>query len=100
ARVNADALPLSFRQHFLDGFMKASNAKGLEIGAGQTGGHLPADIPASVKPGVEQVALKTFTEAYTPAMRIVLILPIIVLVAAVVASMFVRHNPPESSEGD
>jgi EmrB/QacA subfamily drug resistance transporter len=99
ARVNAEALPLSFRSHFLDGFAKASHAKGLEIGAGQTGGHLPADIPSSVKPALEQVALKTFTDAYIPAMRITLILPIVVLALAVVASTFVRRTADETEEG-
>lgn len=100
ARVNADALPMSFRRHFLEGFEKASQAKGLQIGAGQTGGHLPADLPSSVKPALEQIALKTFMDAYIPAMRITLVLPIVVLVLAVVAAMFVRHPEPEESGVD
>jgi hypothetical protein len=93
ARRNAEALPESFRPDFLDGFARAAQAKGLEVGVGQSGGHLPDDIPASVLPAVEQVALKTFQEAFPPTMRATLVLPLVVLVLAVIGALFVR--PPE-----
>ena len=99
ARENVQALPLSFRPWVLDGFEKAaSTAKGLEVGAGQSGAHLPADLPSSVLPAIEQVALKTFHDAYIPAMRTTLIVPIVVLALAVVGALFVRHadRTPES----
>lgn len=92
AQRNADALPESFRPHFLEGFAKAAQAKGLEVGAGQSGGHLPADLPASVRPAIEQVALKTFQEGYLPAMRATLILPLVVLALAVIGALFVRRE--------
>jgi len=92
ARANADALPESFRPWVLDGFDKAAKtAKGLEVGAGQSGAHLPADLPPSVRPAIEQVALKTFYDAYIPAMRTALIVPIVVLAVAVVGALFVRR---------
>jgi ABC-type transport system involved in cytochrome bd biosynthesis fused ATPase/permease subunit len=91
AQRNADALPESFRPHFLEGFQKAAQAKGIEVGAGQSGAHLPADIPSTVLPAIEQVALKTFHEAYLPAMRATLILPLVVLALAVVGALFVRR---------
>lgn len=93
ARENVQALPLSFRPWVLDGFEKAaSTAKGLEVGAGQRGAHLPADLPASVRPAIEQVAMKTFHDAYIPAMRTTLIVPIVVLALAVVGALFVRQT--------
>lgn len=96
ARVNADALPMSMRVHFMEGFEKAAAAKGgLQVGVGQTGSHLPADIPISVRPAIEQVAQKTFYEAYIPAMRATLILPVVVLVLAVIGAMLVRRRPED-----
>jgi hypothetical protein len=62
------------------------------VGAGQTGGHIPADLPASVKPAIEQVAMKTFYDAYVPAMRITLIIPVVILAIAVICALFVKHT--------
>jgi hypothetical protein len=47
---------------------------------------------------VEQVALKTFYEAYIPAMRVTLILPVVVLALAVVAALAVRRQQPAEPE--
>jgi hypothetical protein len=90
ARINADALPMSVRTRFVEGFSHAGTSKGLQVGTGQTGGHLPDVIPESVRPGVLQVATKTFYEAYLPAMRITLLLPLAVLALAAVAVLLVR----------
>jgi MFS family permease len=100
ARANVDALPQSMRQRFLDGFDKVTAGRGLEVGAGQTGAHLPPDIPESVRPAVEQVALKTFYEAYVPSMRTTLILPVVVLLIAVVAAVVLTRSdrPPAPDE--
>jgi EmrB/QacA subfamily drug resistance transporter len=98
ARENVQALPLSFRPWVLDGFEKAARTvKGLEVGAGQSGAHLPADLPASVRPAIQQVALKTFHDAYIPAMRLTLLVPVIVLALAVVGALLVRPvDEPEA----
>jgi len=98
ARQNVDALPQSMRARFLEGFEKAATAKGLEVGAGQTGTHLPPDIPSSVRPAIEQVALKTFYEAYIPAMRATLILPLVVLVLAVIGALLVRPRADDEEQ--
>jgi EmrB/QacA subfamily drug resistance transporter len=93
AQENVKALPESFRPWMMDGFEKAAaTVKGLEVGAGQSGAHIPADLPSSVKPAIEQVALKTFHEAYIPAMRTTLIVPIVVLAVAVICALFVRQK--------
>jgi EmrB/QacA subfamily drug resistance transporter len=93
AERNVQALPLSFRPWVLDGFEKAARtAQGLEVGTGQTGAHLPADLPASVRPAIEQVGLKTFYEAYIPAMRVTLLVPIVVLALAVIGAFLVRGS--------
>lgn len=92
ARANAIALPQSFRQRFIDGFSHVASAKSLEIGTGQTGSRLPDNIPESVRPGILQVATKTFYEAYIPAMRVTLILPVVVLALAALAVFLVRRG--------
>ena len=102
ARENVQALPLSFRPWVLDGFEEAARTvKGLEVGAGQTGARLPADLPSSVLPAIEQVALKTFYEAYIPAMRATLVIPVVVLALAVVGALLVRgaEVPGPSPDG-
>lgn len=92
ARENVQALPLSFRNWILEGFEKAAaTARGLEVGAGQTGSHLPADLPSSVRPAIEMVATKIFHEAYVPAMRTTLIVPVVVLALAVVVALLARR---------
>jgi EmrB/QacA subfamily drug resistance transporter len=97
ARADVQALPESFRPWLLDGFEKAARtARGLEVGAGGTGAHLPADLPATVRPAIEQVALKTFHDAYIPAMRITLVVPIIVLALAFVGASFVRRREADT----
>ncbi|HZM84199.1 MAG TPA: MFS transporter [Candidatus Limnocylindrales bacterium] len=96
ARANADALPLSMRPRFMEGFEKAAAAKGgLQVGVGQTGSHLPDNIPYTIRPAIEQVAQKTFYEAYIPAMRATLILPVVVLVLAVIVALLVRPRPED-----
>jgi MFS family permease len=98
AERNGLALPESFRAHFLEGFHRAAQAKGLEVGTGRAGAHLPADIPASIRPAIEQVGLKTFHEAYIPAMRMTLMLPLAVLVVAVVGALVVRREPRDQEQ--
>ena len=101
ARENVNSLPQSFRPWMLDGFEKAAaGMRGLEVGTGQTGGHLPADLPSSVKPAIEMVATKTFQEAYIPAMRATLLIPILVLAVAVIAALFAKNAQEDEVTAD
>ncbi|HEX6869780.1 MAG TPA: MFS transporter [Micromonosporaceae bacterium] len=94
AQENVNALPQSFRPRFLAGFAQAASGRGLAVGAGQRGGHLPAGIPSSIRPAIEQVAMKTFYEAYIPAMKTTLILPVVVLALAALGAVLVRRPQP------
>jgi Na+/melibiose symporter-like transporter len=76
-------LPEQYRGPFVDGFSKAGHT-GFEVGTGQSGASL--DLPAQV----QAVAHHVFTQAFVDAMHPSLILPIAVLVAAALASTFVR----------
>ena len=95
ARENAIALPGSLRNHFLEQFEKIDSAKGLQVGVGQSGAHLPADLPSSVRPAIEQVSERTFYDAYIPAMRFTLIVPLAVLALALVGALLARRTPAE-----
>jgi EmrB/QacA subfamily drug resistance transporter len=76
-------LPEQYRGPFVDGFSQAAHT-GFEVGAGQSGASL--DLPAQV----QAVAHYVFTHGFVDAMHPTLILPIAVLVAAALASVFVR----------
>jgi EmrB/QacA subfamily drug resistance transporter len=98
ARVDVLLLPQSFQPPVLDGFEKAAaSAKGLEVGVGETGAHL-GNLPDTIRPGIEQVALKIFQDAYIPTMRVTLIVPIAMLTLAVVGAALVRR-PAETATG-
>ena len=99
AEENSIALPQSFRPRFIEGFSHIAAARGgLEIGTGQTGARLPDNIPSSVRPAILQVATKTFYEAYIPAMRVTLILPVVVLALGALAVLLVRRAEPPADE--
>jgi EmrB/QacA subfamily drug resistance transporter len=90
--VEASAqLPAQYQKSFVDGFSNAAHT-GFEVGAGQTGASL--NLPAQV----QAIAHFVFTHAFVDAMHPTLVLPIVVLVLAAFASVFVRsHKAGEAS---
>jgi TRAP-type C4-dicarboxylate transport system permease large subunit len=97
ATANASALPEQFRAQFVEGFSNAAT-KGLQVGAGQSGVALPPGIPDQIRAAIVALAQKTFHEAFTSAMRITLVLPLIVLGLAALAVLLVRSTPRAKSE--
>jgi EmrB/QacA subfamily drug resistance transporter len=86
AEVNAASLPPGVRDRFVQGFEEVSS-KGLEVGAGQSGAALPTGTPEQVV----QLALKTFHEGFTVAMRATFVLPLIVLALAALSVLLARQ---------
>jgi hypothetical protein len=78
-------LPAQFQKPFVDGFSNAAHT-GFEVGAGQTGASLQLPAP------VQAIAHWVFTNAFVDAMHPTLVLPIIVLVLAAAAAVFVRGH--------
>jgi EmrB/QacA subfamily drug resistance transporter len=76
-------LPAGVRSQFVDGFSNAAKG-GFEVGAGQSGAAL------NLPPAFAQVAHDVFTNSFVDAMHPTLVLPIAVLVAAALATAFVR----------
>ena len=83
----SNQLPADYRQSFVDGFSNAAH-KGFEVGAGQSGTSL--QLPAQL----QAIAHSVFTNAFVDAMHPTLVLPIIVLVLAGCAAVFVRGRKP------
>ena len=79
-------LPEQYRASFVNGFSNAAHS-GFEVGAGQSGASL--QLPAQV----QAIAHFVFTHAFVDAMHPTLVLPIVVLIAAAVATTFVRGKP-------
>jgi EmrB/QacA subfamily drug resistance transporter len=78
-------LPSDYRQPFVNGFSNAGRT-GFEVGAGQSGANL------SLPPQVQAIAHYVFTHAFVDAMHPTLVLPIVVLVLAAMATIFVRAS--------
>jgi hypothetical protein len=96
AREHAGALPEQFRGRFVAGFSHATGSN-LEVGAGQSGVDLGADVPAAVR----KVITDTFHQGFTNAMRVTLILPIAVLTVAALACLLIKRRkravPPDAA---
>jgi hypothetical protein len=60
----------------------------MEVGAGQSGAELPAGAPADVV----ALALKTFHQAFTAAMKSTMILPLAVLGLATLSVLLVKQK--------
>jgi EmrB/QacA subfamily drug resistance transporter len=78
AQAQSGNLPAAFRAQFLQGFARAANGA-LEVGRGQFGGSLPANLPPPVRARALQVAHEIFGQAFINAMRPSLVVPIAVL---------------------
>jgi EmrB/QacA subfamily drug resistance transporter len=85
-------LPATFRQPFVDGFSNAAK-QGLEVGAGQNGAAslpLPPGLPQQVIDQLAQLGHAVFTHAFVDAMRPSMALPIAIVIAAAILSLFAR----------
>ncbi|TMF53359.1 MAG: DHA2 family efflux MFS transporter permease subunit [Chloroflexi bacterium] len=76
-------LPEQYRGQFVDGFSHAART-GFEVGIGQSGANL--NLPEQV----QAIAHYVFTHAFVDAMHPTMVVPIVILVVAAAASVFVR----------
>jgi MFS family permease len=94
----AAQLPAQARGPFVGAFNVAGTS-GLEVGRGQTGGslHMPAGLPADLVAQLQHLAAMVFTHGYVDAMRPTLIVPIVLLLLAAVATLGVRRQTTATS---
>jgi hypothetical protein len=103
AQAVAAGLPAPAQVPFVDA-MTTAGSGGIEVGAGQAAGAaLPDGVPASVAEQIHAAAQQVFAAAFTGAMRPTMVVPIVVILLAAGAVLFVRSKPaglaPVSSVG-
>jgi EmrB/QacA subfamily drug resistance transporter len=101
AQAAAAGLPEQARAPFVEG-MSTAGSGGIEVGAGQASGMaLPDGVPAPVAEQIHAAAQHAFAAAFTDAMRPTMVLPIVVILLAAGAVLFVRSKPARlAPEGD
>ncbi len=93
---HASALPAAFRDQFVAAFTNVSS-KGFEIGAGETGARLPANIPPTVAAQVEAIAHAVFVSAYIDAMKATFVLPIAFLALTALTTVLIKRRKRETA---
>jgi hypothetical protein len=97
AEAAAAGLPEQARAPFIDG-MTSGGSGGIEVGAGQASGMtLPDGVPAPVAEQIHAAAQHAFAAAFTDAMRPTMVLPIVVILLAAGAVLFVRSKPRQGA---
>jgi MFS family permease len=95
----AAQLPSAFRRPFVDGFAQAAKS-GLQVGRGQTGAPLPANLPASVVATVQHLVRGVFDTGYVMAMRPTVGVAVAVLAVASLSCLWVlngRHRADQAA---
>jgi EmrB/QacA subfamily drug resistance transporter len=90
-------LPRAFQQPFVDGFAQAAKS-GLQVGRGQTGAPLPANLPASVVATVQHLVHDVFVNGYIIAMRPTVGVAVVVLAVASLSCLWVFNGRRHADE--
>jgi EmrB/QacA subfamily drug resistance transporter len=102
ATTAAAKLPPSFRAPFINGFAQAAKS-GLQVGRGQTGASLPANLPPTVVGTVQRLVHDVFVNGYVTAMRPTVGVAVAVLAVASLTCLLVinrRHTLDEVAPAD
>ena len=92
AQAQSVDLPAPFRSQFVTGIAQAASGP-LEVGRGESGVNLPANIPPQAAAQVHQVAHQVFGTAYLNAMRPALAVPIgLMILGALLTGLIVRRK--------
>jgi EmrB/QacA subfamily drug resistance transporter len=94
---HAAALPVAFQARFIAIFTNISSS-GFQVGAGQTGAKLPANIPPAVAQQLTSLAHDVFVSGYIEAMKNTLVLPIAFLAFTALTTLLIRRRPREAAQ--
>lgn len=97
AVARAGALPPQVQQPFIDGFAQAARS-GFQVGAGQTGAHLPAGLQAQLAAQIQQLAHDVFVNGYLIAMQPTVLVAVAVLFVATISCLFIARRPLTARE--
>jgi len=89
---HALALPAAYRDQFVSAFSSVAS-NGFQIGAGQSGAKLPANLPPAVAHQLATLAHDVFTSAFIDAMKGTLVVPIAFLALTVLTTLLIRRTP-------
>jgi len=89
---HAAQLPPSFRDQFVSAFSNVSS-KGFEIGTGESGTRLPANLPPDVAARLASIAHDVFVSGYIEAMKSTFELPIVFLGFTALTTLLIRRRP-------
>jgi hypothetical protein len=94
----ATQLPAPFQQPFVNGFAQAAKS-GLQVGRGQTGASLPANLPPAVIGTVQRLVHDVFANGYVTAMRPTVGVAVAVLAVAALSCFLVinRRGTPDQT---
>jgi MFS family permease len=94
---HAAALPVAFQDRFIAIFTNISSS-GFQVGAGETGAKLPANIPPAVAHQLTSLAHDVFVSGYIEAMKNTLVLPIAFLAFTALTTLLIRRRPREAAQ--
>ncbi len=89
---HASALPAAYRAQFISAFSSVAS-NGFEIGTGQNGAKLPANLPPAVAHQLATLAHDVFTSAFIDAMKGTLVVPIAFLALTALSALLIRRTP-------
>src|SRR5690348_260043 len=88
---HASSLPQAFRAQFVAAFSNVSS-KGFEIGTGESGARLPANLPPAIAHQLSAIAHDVFTAAYIDAMKVTFVLPVVVLGLTALSALMLKRE--------
>ncbi|HEV2141702.1 MAG TPA: DHA2 family efflux MFS transporter permease subunit [Candidatus Dormibacteraeota bacterium] len=94
---HAASLPAAFQARFIAIFTNVSS-NGFNVGAGQSGAKLPANIPPAVAQQLASLAHDVFVSGYIDAMKNTFVLPIIFLAFTALTTLLIRRRPREATQ--
>ncbi|HEV2414311.1 MAG TPA: DHA2 family efflux MFS transporter permease subunit [Candidatus Dormibacteraeota bacterium] len=90
------SLPAAFRDQFVSIFSNVSS-QGFQIGAGQSGAKIPANIPPAVAQQLSSLMHDVFVAGYIDAMKNTLILPIAFLAFTALTTLLIRQQSNQAA---
>src|SRR5437867_2747906 len=97
AQVQAASLPPAFPAPFVQDFARAAHSA-LQVGRGQSGVALPADVPAQARTSILRLAHDVFAQAFINAMRPSLAVDIAVLLLGALLTTAITGRRKQSAQ--
>ena len=89
---HASALPAAFQARFVAAFSSVGS-NGFQIGAGENGAKLPANLPPAVAHQLTTLAHDVFVAAFIDAMKSTFIVPVVFLAFTALTTLLIKRTP-------